>query len=616
VTQTEQLSRPEITVEATSDGYLVRVGDAAEPILRTQNILQEALRIAPSLGVEPKEIVAAVAKCVDDEVEAILNDPRPLERLKPYLDELIAGEDQNKLLLFVLLLSGKLPDPRKKEMILFKSESGAGKSTLANALTKAFRTKKVGRFTEHALDYTDLNGYQILYIQEIGHMDEEIHGLSTIKFLSADDQGYTVEMTVGSPAEGFTTVEKRIPPMTVVSSTTRVRIDPQYERRNWIISLDETPEQTRRIMKLKARRRLEENEIALGLRDELSSERAQRILEKLVERIEPCRVCILFPESILEVLEHEKIRVRGDYSKLMRLIEYYCILRQRTLPKMEIDGKSVVFATPEAALEILQVAAEPLTLMTMEMDKRTKKLLEGFKQMGLHSAGETITPELREEMAIKRGYSSRTIRAYLNELVNKGYLTDDGRKPKTYRLAMSLKAIERKISAISAKLENTDELTLQIYEEAQKTLKRLSAKMDEGQLQELIKVFTLNVSVSPQCRFADPEQSKENRQTQELPQNQRQFPPLPKNMAPEQIGKTAEEGQASLQECLEILVGTGWMIEHYEAGAPITEDTLLERLQMDKTVEWDQDLFNRVLSIAERDRRVYRPRPGYLSFNR
>ncbi|RLI07841.1 hypothetical protein DRO42_07415, partial [Candidatus Bathyarchaeota archaeon] len=479
------MSESETTiVEPTPDGYLAKVGDKAEPIFRTQNILQEALRIAPSLGVEPKEIVAAVAKCVDDEVEAILNDPQPLERLKPYLDELIAGEDANKLLVFVLLLSGKLPDPRKKEMILFKSESGAGKSTLANALTSAFKTKKVGRFSEHALDYTDLTGYQVLYIQEIGHMDEEKQGLSTIKFLSADDQGYVVEVVVGNPQDGFKNIQKRIPPMTVVSSTTRVRLDPQYERRNWVVGLDETPEQTRRIMKLKVKRRLEENEINLGLRDELSCDRAKRLLKRLVEKIEPCRVVILFPESILEVLEHEKIRVRGDYSKLMRLIEYYSILRQRTLPRLMVNGTPTVFATPEAALEILQVATEPLTLMTMEMDKRTRKLLEGFREMGLTSAGMVITPELREEMATRLGYSSHTLRVYLNELVRKGYLTDDSRKPKIYKLPLSLKAIERKVSAISAKLENEEALILQICEEAQKTLKKLSSKMGEGEIQE------------------------------------------------------------------------------------------------------------------------------------
>jgi len=612
MTQTQQQPHPEITVEATPDGYLVRVGDAAEPILRTQNVLQEALRIAPALGVEPKSIVAAVARCVDDEVDAILNSPRPLEKLKPHLDEQIAGEDANKQLLFVLLLSGKMPDPRKKEMILFKSESGAGKSTLANALTAAFNTKKVGRFSEHALDYTDLSGYQVLYIQEIGHMDEERQGLSTIKFLSADDQGYTVEVTVGNPQEGFTTETKRIPPLTVISSTTRVRIDPQYERRNWIISLDETPEQTKRIMKLKAKQRLEENEINLGLRDELSSDRAKRLLKRLVEKIEPCRVCILFPESILEVLQHEKIRVRGDYSKLMRLIEYYCILRQRTLPRLTINGTPTVFATPEAALEILRVASEPLTLMTMEMDRRTRKLLEGFKEIGLHSAGEAITPELREEMAIKLGYSSRTIRAYLSELVNKGYLTDDGRKPKTYRLAMSLKAIERKVSAISAKLENTDELLLQICEEAQKTLKRLSAKMEEGELKKLIDTFTPKVSPPPKPVFADPELGKGNRQTQELPQNQRQFQPLPKNMAPERIGKTAQEGRVeppyNLAETLEQLRETLWHLQEKVVDGPVPPEKLMQALG------WSKDFLERVSRVAEREPWFFRYIDGRFGY--
>jgi len=597
--------KKEITVESTADGYLVRVGDRAEPILRTQNILQEALRIAPALGVEAKEIVAAVARCVDDEVEAILNDPHPLERLKPYLDELIAGEDQNKLLLFVLLLSGKLPDPRRKEMILFKSESGAGKSTLANALTSAFNTKKVGRFSEHALDYTDLTGYQVLYIQEIGHMDEEKQGLSTIKFLSADDQGYTVEVTVGNPQEGFTTVEKRIPPLTVISSTTRVMIDPQYERRNWIISLDETPEQTRRIMKLKAKQRLEENEIALGLRDELSSDRAKRLLKRLVEKIEPCRVVILFPESILEVLQHEKIRVRGDYSKLMRLIEYYSILRQRTLPRLTVNGTPTVFATPEAALEILQVAAEPLTLMTMEIDRRTRKLLQGFREMGLTSAGMVITPELREEMATKLGYSSDTIRRYLNELVRKGYLTDDEKKPKTYKLPLSLKAIERKVSAISVKLENTDEFILQICEEAQKTLKRLSVKMGEGELQELVEVFTPKVSPPPQPVFPDSNSGENNPEKQEIRQNQPEFQDFRNILTPNPIRKNVQGGRAEprlpgLTDATQAL-----LTEFRKVPGGFASTDYLASL-----TGWPTDFTERVLLILKRDGHVFRTPDG------
>jgi len=581
----------EIKVDSTEDGYLVKVGDRSEQILRTQSLIEEAVRVATLLGVEAKDVITAVNRCVEDEVKAILEAPRPLEKLKPYLDELVAGEDKNKLLLFTLLLSGKVRDPEYCEMILLKSESGGGKSTLANALTKPFKTKKVGRFTEHALDYADLQGFDVLYIQEFGHMDQEKQGLNTIKFLSSDDQGYTVEMTVGNPKEGFTTVEKRIPPMTVISSTTRVKIDPQYERRNWIISIDESSEQTERIRRLKAKIQREKNEINLGLRDELSGQRAQRILKKLVERINPCRVNVLFPETFLQILEKEKLRVRGDYEKIMRMLEYYCILRQRTLPSIEgRNSETVVFATPEAALEILRVALEPLTFMTMELDRRTKKLLEGFRQMGLTTAGMVITPELREEMARKLGYSSQTIRVYLNELVSKGYLTDDGRKPKTYRLVESLMSIERKASALSSKIENADDLTLQICQEAQKTLETLSSKMLNLDLQELINQFTLDLSASTGIRFEDSESGKENPQKPEIRQKEPQFPDL----------------LISLKDRLDLFCKTLHHIQENETHGPITYNTLRDLLG------WDEYTFLKVLEVAKRDRSVYEPRPGLL----
>lgn len=438
----------------------------------------------------------------DEEIEAeeILDAPNPLEKLKQYLDELVAGEDKNKLLGLTLCISGRLSDPTKKEMITIKSESGAGKTILANAFTKPFKTKKVGRFSEHALHYSDLENYEILYIQEIGQMDTEKQGVSTIKFLSVEDQGYTAEVTVGDTNVGFRTIQKRIPPMTVVSSTTRVWLDAQYERRNWLLHLDETSEQTERIKILKAKVRCEENEINLSLRNELSSKKAERIIKRVVESIEPCKVNILFPETFLDILEHRKLRARGDYEKLLRLLEYYCILRQRTLPKIDVNGEMVVFATPKAALEIMEVALEPLTLMTMEMDKRTKNLLDGLRNIGLGAVGDEITLSHRQALAVQRGYSQNTVRIYLNDLVYRGYLTDDGKRPKTYRFAEDLDSIERKASAISTKLENADDLIDKMCLEARKNLEKYSAEPSKGRLFGIVDSFK-PASVVPSVPF-------------------------------------------------------------------------------------------------------------------
>lgn len=415
---------------------------------------------------------------------------------------------------------------------------------------------------------------------------------STIKFLSTDDQGYTIKMTIGNPKEGFTTIERRIPPMTVVSSTTRVKIDPQYERRNWIIGVDETPEQTERIRQLKAKIQREKNEVNLGLRDELGGQRAQRILTRLVEKIKTCRVVIPFPETLLEILDKEKLRVRGDYEKIMRMLEYYCILKQRTLPKKDRpDGGAVIFATPEAALEILRVAVEPLILMTLQLDKRTKKLLDEFRKVGITSAGATITPALREEMTRDLGIASNTLRIYLNELVGKRYLTDDDKRPKNYRLVESLSSIERKASALSTKIENADDFTTQMRREAMKTLEMLTAKTRDTDAETLTTLFNADTSATTRMIFAENSSVNETGQKQETTKDEPQYPDLRK----------------SLRDQLELLCRTLHNIKENEKQGPIHHYALRERLG------WDEDTFNRILELAKRERVVYEPRLGYLA---
>lgn len=46
---------------------------------------------------------------------------------------------------------------------MLRGNPGAGKSNIANILTSAFKTKKVAQFSATALDYTDLENFEILY---------------------------------------------------------------------------------------------------------------------------------------------------------------------------------------------------------------------------------------------------------------------------------------------------------------------------------------------------------------------------------------------------------------------------------------------------------------------
>jgi len=420
-----------------------------------------------------------------NEAEAILNSTNPLKAIAEHLDNIAAGELENKLTIFILLLSGKLEDPRLKEMILLKSESGAGKSTLMR-IAECFQTKWVGRLSRTALDHMGtLEGYDVLALKELGRADDERSGISTIKFLSIDDQGYTVEVTVGNPQDGFTTVEKRIKPITVISSTTRLWVDPQYERRNWIISLDESTDQTLNIKRWKAEREYEKTDKLLGLIRETSYERSKSILSTVVARLQPCEVALIFPNAVMDILNTQNLRVRGDYGKVLNIVKYYGFLRQRTLPAIEVNGRKVVLVTPDAALQILEVVKEPLTLMTMEVDGRTKKMLDLFDKLGLDK-GVVIDNEYRKILAAKGNITPESVRVYLNFLESKGYLMSEmvrpegrGQKIKVWELLMSPKTMQRRESSLSEKL-NPEVILREMCEEAQEYLRRLPPEVADG----------------------------------------------------------------------------------------------------------------------------------------
>ena len=188
----------------------------------------------------------------------------------------ITGEDSAILGTFYLELTGKLNDPQLKQIIVLKGEPGGGKTTIADRTSRRFKRKKVGRFSEHALDYSGLSCKEILYLQEIIGLGFEEKGVSTLRFLSADDEGYVVEIAVKKEGK-FTTEEHKIPPMTVITTTSHVSIEKQLGRRVWEINVDESEEQTRKVLEDKAKKEAMRFEKVMGKNHSKHCERDTRL---------------------------------------------------------------------------------------------------------------------------------------------------------------------------------------------------------------------------------------------------------------------------------------------------------------------------------------------------
>lgn len=424
--------------------FLVKLGQTynlnEEETVRVQSRSINAAGVAldktreSSDSLEERPIISEIGKKAEEEAEEILSSEDPLGSLKTEcLDKIVVGEDQNKQLLFLLLLSGKYAkvDPKANQIIIIMGEPGAGKSNLAN-LSRVFNSKEVGRFSEHALDYSDLSSCEVLYIKEMGYADEERQGISTIKFLSIEDGGYVVEYTIRDNESGhFTTEQKKVPPITMVTTTTRIMVDSQLDRRAWTINPDESKEQTEKILKFKADKEDQTAEVQLDLRKITEYDFALMVLKKVVDEIESYPVIIPYTHSITSILNLSRLRARGDYDKLITLVKLCSLLYQKQLPTIRLGDKKVIIATPRMFSKAMEIALEPLKTMTLEMDSRVRTMLKILLNKKIEGEGAEIHKKERIEIAKELKTSEKTILRYLYLMEQRGYVIRYNEEGKT-----------------------------------------------------------------------------------------------------------------------------------------------------------------------------------------
>ena len=519
-------------------------------------------------------------KAIELEVQKVMDADNQLDALGPHLDDMIVGEPHVKKAAMILLLSGKTSNPKMKQIILFKSTEGAGKSYMATALTRGYKTKYVGRFSEHALDYTDLQGYDVLFLKELGLMDEEKQGVSTLKFLSSDDLGYTIEITVkNEDGTGFTTEQRRIPPITVVSTTTRLLMDKQFERRAFPFGLDETSEQTEAIADWAAKNELQESEKLLGSRMSTSQEISTAVYSRFIERFEPKNIIVPFPKTLLQVLGTKVLRVRGDMNKLLTFMKLYGQLNTK---RLESAGKDNLYIlSPEVALEALNIILEPLSDMLSRIDKRTKQFFDGLKEIvdivhvkvlevetekliKYDVKGSEIDKKLRDRIAVKIDKSESTIRRFLNQLESSGYVSGDGKKPKTFTLLYDVSEIETKVRGISDKIKSHDSLITEMEKEAREWRGRLSCNTFLGDTNNT-STFAESIRQDPSADSAQPPSPKIVMHDTSLPPSQTALAERTlDNRAIQKLPIIREENMKECPLCLKPLPDGGFDTTYYQ----------------------------------------------------
>jgi DNA primase len=237
----------------------------------------------------------------------------------------MTGEDKNKLLAYLVMTSRKLPDPLA---LLILSGSGAGKSYLQDsvlALCPEEDLVKLTSLTDQALFYRGENSlrHKVLALEESAGArgaDYAIRNLISARKL-------VIETTIKNSLTGKleTQVNTVHGPTAVFQTTTNPHADAETRSRFVVVSVDESPAQTRAILEKQRRLHTLEALRQKELRRQILRRHHafQRMLRPLPV-INPLEPLLSYPEEYLVV--------RRDQPKYLQLILAVAFLHQMQRP--------------------------------------------------------------------------------------------------------------------------------------------------------------------------------------------------------------------------------------------------------------------------------------------
>jgi hypothetical protein len=341
----------------------------------------------PSVGEGLSE--AEVKRMAED----LLRDPRLLYRVGQDMGRSIIGEEENRLLMWLLHLTCQDPGDYTFQTVL--GESAVGKTTLVRETLRYVPRKwwrRVGRISRTALEYLRDKDFKLLWIQEARGGEE---AAPSIRLSSADDGGLEVWVTEKDPETGrFATTEIRLPGRSVVTTTTQVSINPQDATRSWLLSADASPEQTQRIVEYKLRRASEPPELleALGR----APKDLAPVIQEAVSMLDyKARVVVAYADEFRTLLSSQVVRTRRDVDKMLGLIRIIARVHQHQRPVIDVGGSRFIYATAADALMAFELAEEPLQETLTGLESRLMEVYRAVQKLKT-ATNRTVAAELRK----------------------------------------------------------------------------------------------------------------------------------------------------------------------------------------------------------------------------
>ena len=343
----------------------------------------------------------------------------------------LIGEATNKLIGYLTMTSRKMPDPLA---LLTLSGSGSGKSHLQDTILCLCPDEdliKLTSLTDRALFYKgeDSLKNKVLAVEELAGAqgaDYAIRNLISAKKL-------VIESTIKNPLTGKleTQVNTVNGPTAVFQTTTNPRTDAETRSRFVVISVDESPEQTRAI--LAAQRQSHTRE---GWQRRLAREAILKRHQSFQRLLRPLK--IINPFEPLLSYPDESLLVRRDQPKYLNLILAVTFLYQLQRP---VQNDAELGDHIETTLDDIAIANELAhELFGHSLDDLSRPSRELLRLVYQHVQRQAVASKTgdvtfnRRELREAFKWGDTRLRTHLDELVEMEYVVPlSGRFGQTYQ---------------------------------------------------------------------------------------------------------------------------------------------------------------------------------------
>jgi DNA primase len=351
------------------------------------------------------------------ETEDFLKKPDLIKRLNELLGKAgITGEEQSRIFLLLVAISYKMPDPLHA---LIQGSSGSGKTRLLKQISDCMPQEKVTRLTRISdkVLYNYPEKYfinRLLCLEDIDGLSEEAEfAFRELQSNGELNSAASIKLENGQITSGQKTVKG---PIASLACTTRGEIYEDNMSRCFLVAVDESAAQTKRVIEY-------QNKKAAGETDAKQEQEVKRFMQNIVRQLKPLQVVNPYASKVH--LPEEAHKIRRLNEMLQSFVKMVTIINQYQRKK---DERGRLIAEIQDLEEAIEIMFESIVLKVDELDGSLRHFYEQLKEHlkqsynGKHKEVEFSLRDIRHTLKISKTQLFR----YTGDLLSMEYLMQSG----------------------------------------------------------------------------------------------------------------------------------------------------------------------------------------------